>query len=55
MNIPPASNTRYFDPARKQVTPLFVPLIFSTGKNLQNSDAASGSNASDRLEPSIPA
>ena len=53
-SLPPASKTRYLEPGRKQEMPP-SPLIRSTGRYLQNKEAASGSKARERLSLWIPA
>ena len=54
--MPPASRTRYLVPAVNCASDAFAaPFLFSTGRCLQNKEAASGSSAMVRLSLSIPA
>lgn len=55
VDLPPASNTRYFFPGEKIPIPLSDPLSFSTGSSLQYREAASGSSAIINLLLCIPA
>ena len=55
-NSPPASRTRYLAPGLKHVTALEaeLPPSLSTGRYLQNSEAASGSRAKDKRSLGMP-
>ena len=54
--LPPASRTRYLAPGLKHVTALAadLPPSLSTGRYLQNREAASGSRARDKRSLGMP-